>query len=313
MLPIIDLAPLRGGDTARRRSTAGAVGAACERVGFFYARNHGIAPAIIDAALTASRRFFGLPSATKQASRRQPGRYRGYIETMPFSEDRISGQSFLYEAFVAGEETREDDPAIVASKGLYWPNVWPLEPPGFRRAILAYQDAVRGLSRQLMRALAMALDAHEEVLLTHFNKPLSNISLLHYPARPARLGDAELDARAHYDTDVLTILLPGETGGLQVQHRDGEWLEVEPLPDCFVVNIGNMLEAWSGGRFRSTMHRVHPPKGRERFSIAYFAHPDYDTLVKPLPGLPVTRVAGKPAEMHAGKELAAFVASFDTA
>ena len=59
------------------------------------------------------------------------------------------------------------------------------------------------------------------------------------------------------------------------------------------------------------MHRVHPPVGLERYSIAYFAFPGYDTIVRPLPGMPAMRVDGKPAEIHAGNDLASFIAQFD--
>ncbi len=72
-----------------------------------------------------------------------------------------------------------------------------------------------------------------------------------------------------------------------------------------------MMECWSGGRFRSTMHRVHPPRHLERYAIGFFAVPDYNTVVEPLPGLPVT---GKPEDMaprHAGEDLMGFVDYFD--
>jgi len=311
MLPIIDLAPLLFGDRKAREGIAVEIGRACESIGFFYARNHGVAQTRIDAALSTSRQFFALPQATKNATRRERGRYRGYIAPSPFSEDQASGNVFLYEAFVAGEETLAEDPEVIASGGLYSPNIWPAYPADFKSAVSDYWDAVTGLSRHLLQAFSLSLGSSEDLFLTHFHKPLSNISLLHYPARPESLGDREPDARAHFDTDVVTILLPGEVGGLQVQHREGEWMEVDPLPGCFVINIGNMLEAWSGGRFRSTMHRVHPAVGLERYSIAYFAHPNYDTLVEPLPGLPAMQATGKPSEVHAGKDLAAFVATFD--
>jgi isopenicillin N synthase-like dioxygenase len=311
MLPIIDLEPFISGDAGSRSGVAQAIGNACETTGFFYVRNHGVPKTTIDAALDASRRFFALSEQTKRASSRQPGHYRGYISTMPFSEDQASGQVFLYEAFIVGEEVAPDDPECIASGGLYWPNIWPAEPASFKAAVSDYWHAVTGLSRHLLRAFSLALGQSEEVLTANFGKPLTNISLLHYPARSANTGNAEENARAHFDTDVVTILLPGEVGGLQVMHRDGEWMEVDPLPECFVVNIGNMLEVWSGGRFRSTMHRVHPPVGLERYSIAYFAHPGYDTLVKPLPGMSAMRVDGKPTEIHAGNDLATFVAQFD--
>jgi isopenicillin N synthase-like dioxygenase len=311
MLPVIDVAPLSSPASREGRDAAAEIGAACETTGFFYVCNHGVAQEKIDAALNASRQFFALSAEAKCRWRREPGHYRGYISTIPFSEDQTSGQSILYEAFIVGEEVRPDDPETMASEGLYWPNIWPTHPPGFKDAITSYWNAVTDLSRHLLRAFSLALGAPEDALHSHFRKPLSNISLLHYPARPAALEGSELNARAHFDTDVVTILLPGKTGGLQVLHREGEWMEVEPKPGCFVVNIGNMLELWSGGRFRSTMHRVHPPVGRERFSIAYFAHPDYDTLISPLPGMPAPDAPGKPTEIHAGKDLAAFVAQFD--
>src|SRR5690606_11523218 len=108
-----------------------------------------------------------------------------------------------------------------------------------------------------------------------------------------------------------TILLPSPVGGLEVQRPDGTYVPVAPEPGCFVVNIGNIMEWWSGGRVRSTLPRVHPPSDRERYSIGVFAVPDFETVVEPLPGLPVT---GKPQDMaprHAGHDLAGFVANFD--
>ena len=104
---------------------------------------------------------------------------------------------------------------------------------------------------------------------------------------------------------------PGEAGGLQVGGADGIYREVRPEPGCFVVNIGNMMERWSGGRFRSTMHRVHPPRLLERYAIAFFAVPDHDTAVRPLPGLPATGDPGDMAPRRAGDDLAAFIENFD--
>ena len=312
MLPIIDFTAWRGGDSEARAKIAADLGAACEDTGFFYIAGHGVPQAIVDAALNESRAFFGLTSEKKHACRRQPGHYRGYIATTPFSEDKISGEAFLYEAFILGAEVDPADPEIVASKGLYWPNRWPAETPHFKTAVQDYWQAVTNLSQDLLRACALALGQPEETLTDYFQKPLTNISLLHYPARPDRGADSAIkDSRPHYDTDVITILLPDPVGGLQVQQRDGSWREADPLPGCFLVNIGNMLELWSGGRFRSTLHRVHPPAGKGRYSIAYFAHPGYNTEIAPLPNLPIDLPADKPRRIHAGEDLAAFVALFD--
>ena len=44
------------------------------------------------------------------------------------------------------------------------------------------------------------------------------------------------------------------------------------------------MERWTGGRFRSTEHRVQPVAGaRDRLSIALFVDPDSDVAVECLP------------------------------
>ena len=306
-LPVIDLAPFIGGDRASRHTVANAIGRACEDIGFMYVAGHGVSPRIVDEALAATRRFFTAPRAHKLAVARRPGTYRGYVPVMPFSEDRASGKPYLYEAFLTGPELAPDHPP---GEGLRWPNRWPDDGGALRAAATTYYGAMDGLAAHLLEAFAMALGQPEGALRACFRRPMTNLSLLHYPAR-SRGADADAaNARPHCDTNALTILLPGAAGGLEVMHRRRGWVAVPPRPGCFVVNIGNMMEAWSGGRFRSTLHRVHPPSGRERFSIAYFASPDYETLVRPLPGAG----AGGPEPrepLHAGRAFAAFVAGFD--
>jgi len=70
---------------------------------------------------------------------------------------------------------------------------------------------------------------------------------------------------------------------LQVRGRGmKEWISAEPPGDALIVNIGDLLEMWSGGYFVSTPHRVINATGVERYSFPYFAVPRYDTLVAPL-------------------------------
>jgi len=40
---------------------------------------------------------------------------------------------------------------------------------------------------------------------------------------------------------MLTLLLTDGQPGLQINYK-GEWIDVPPRPDCFVVNLGDMLE-----------------------------------------------------------------------
>lgn len=311
-IPDIDISPLFREDGAAKRALAHRIGATCETMGFLYVSGHGVGMDVVEGALGATKAFFAGDETLKRRITRKPGTYRGYIPLMPFASQRDpDAPPTAYEGFVMGEDPGPGDPEIRATRGLYAPNRWPEAPLGFREAVQAYYDAVSGIAWRLLEAFALAMDREEDALTRLFTRPLTNISLLHYPARPHATGRPEDDVSPHRDTNAVTVLLPGEEGGLQVQVPGGGWTAVPPRRGAFVVNIGNMMEVWSGGRFRSTLHRVHPPRDRERFSIGYFAVPGYDTTIAPLAGLPVTGTSEDMTPRHAGRDLAAFVASFD--
>lgn len=311
MLPVIDLNKFSNASLEERRAIAQDVGTACETMGFIYVSNHGVSAEIIAATRSAMEAFFGRPIDQKMAFERPRGRYRGYIPVSDFTETADGRPPVHYEAFLVGSDVRETDPAVAASKGLLIPNIWPDTPADFREVVSAYWQGVENIGTELLKAFALALGNQDENSLTRlFSQPLSNISLLHYTPRPDTGNNTQDDARAHFDTNALTVLLPGEVGGLEAIKPDGTWIEVPPLEGCFVVNIGNMMAIWSGGRFKSTMHRVHPPLGVDRYSIGYFAVPDYDIIIEPLnPGSIVDPSVCEP--LHTGEDLARFVASCD--
>lgn len=311
MLPVIDISNLSSDDINERRHVARALGEAYGEAGFAYIAEHGIPQAVQDNALDAMRAYFARPEGEKRLLTRREGVYRGYVPVMPFGRNASGAPPALYEAFLMGADPHPDDPEVHATNGLYGPNVWPEEPAGFRQTMTAYWNAVSALSDNLLRGFALFLEQDETVLVDKFRKPLSNISFLYYPSRPNSEGHPPDDMNAHRDTNAITVLLPSQVGGLEVATADGGWMEAPPKPGCFVVNIGNMMECWSGGRLKSTYHRVHPPRDKERYSIGFFAVPDHDTVVEPLPGLPVTGTPEDMAPRHAGKDLAAFVEKFD--
>ena len=69
--------------------------------------------------------------------------------------------------------------------------------------------------------------------------------------------------------------------GLQAQNPDGAWIDVDPTPDAFVVNLGEMLQAMTGNYFVATTHRVITSQAR--LSSGYFHGPDLRTSLAPLP------------------------------
>ena len=312
MIPEIDISALAGNDREARRKTAREIGRTCETMGFLHIAGHGIEPEVMAAMLDAVKRFFAQDEAVKLRVARRRGTFRGYVPVMPFGEQRdASVPRPRYESFYVGDEAATAAAGNGPNGRLYAANPWPAAPAGFREAVLAYFERAATVNLRLLEAFALALDREEDALSRFFAMPLTNISLLHYPPRPDAMGLPADDVIPHRDTNAITVLLPGEVGGLQVETPDGRWLDIPHRPGRLVVNIGNEMEIWSGGRFRSTMHRIHPPRDRDRYSVGFFAVPGYDTKVEPLPGLPTF---GDPEALKprlAGEDLAAFIDSFD--
>ncbi|MDP3372306.1 MAG: 2OG-Fe(II) oxygenase family protein [Candidatus Paracaedibacteraceae bacterium] len=84
---------------------------------------------------------------------------------------------------------------------------------------------------------------------------------LHYPPNGGTIAP-------HNDVGLLTILNQDQTGGLQVWFKE-QWIDVAPIPNTFVVNVGEMLQSWSSGLLKSTRHRVINTKEIDRYSMTF--------------------------------------------
>ncbi|XP_045790254.1 gibberellin 20-oxidase-like protein, partial [Trifolium pratense] len=74
----------------------------------------------------------------------------------------------------------------------------------------------------------------------------------------------------HTDMSCITILYQDEIGGLQVKTHEGKWIDISPSEGSLVVNIGDMMQAWSNDKLRSSEHRVILKQSVNRFSLAFF-------------------------------------------
>lgn len=109
------------------------------------------------------------------------------------------------------------------------------------------------------------------------------LRVLHYP--PLK-GDEELGAiraGAHEDINLLTVLPAANEPGLQVQTKDGSWMDVPCDFGNLIINIGDMLQEASDGYFPSTSHRVINPEGadktKSRISLPLFLHPHSEVVL----------------------------------
>lgn len=272
MIPLVDIADVEH-RVARLEQ-------ASRDIGFVYITGHGIPAATIARARAAVVEYFSLPQEDKDRDRITPDNYRGYIPLGCFSPNNGGGAVDHYEGYKLHFEVAIDDP-IRHACDLYGPNRWPAAPVHFKSNVLAYWRECDRVTAILLQSFAQILGIDQRQFLDYFDYPLTNMTLLHYP--PQAANAAGIGIHPHKDTDALTILAKDPVGGLEVRQRGADdWLAVEPPGDALTVNIGDMLELWSGGYFVSTPHRVVNKTGAERYSFPYFVVPRYDTVIEPL-------------------------------
>ena len=165
----------------------------------------------------------------------------------------------------------------------FGPNQMPSEFPEFKETCEAYHGAMMTLARKLISAVSLSLGLPADHFEAMQRNPITIQRLLHYPPQEGEVAQEEIGIGAHTDYGFLTILSQDSVGGLQVRNRAGEWVSAPPVEDTFIINIGDLVQTLTNGRYSSTVHRVINTTGRERYSIPFFIDLDFDAVVEPLP------------------------------
>lgn len=269
-LPIIDLSsPLRV-------STANSIHQACVEYGFFYLVNHGVDTEFMRKVLENSAKFFSLPLHHKMDLARK--HYRGYTPLYAETLDPINvPKGDPKESYYIGSV---EDTSIVHL------NQWPSEEllPNWRPTMESFFLTLLGAGKELLSLIALSLNLDEDYFakIGALNNPAAFLRLLHYPSE---LGSEEqiCGASAHSDYGMVTLLMTDGVPGLQICKDKFEqpqvWEDVSHVEGALIVNIGDMMERWTNGVYRSTLHRV-VPTGKERYSAAFFFDPPSDCVVE---------------------------------
>jgi len=246
------------------------LGASFERYGFAVICDHGLSPALIDAALVSTKAFFALPDVSKRRYFVPGGAgQRGYT---PFGRETAKGAVAhdLKEFWHVGRELSHDHPFRSAMPD----NLWPTEVEGFQAAVYGLYQALDRLGVEVLRAIARYLGLRGDAFDEAVRDGNSILRLLHYP--PVELNAEGVRAEAHEDINAITLLLGAEEAGLELLDRDGRWLAVDPPPGAIVCNIGDMLQRLTNKVLPSTTHRVVNPaperRHLSRYSTPFFLH-----------------------------------------
>jgi isopenicillin N synthase-like dioxygenase len=299
-LPVVDIAPLRAGTGAD--GVAAAIDQACRATGFFYVTGHGV-PAELPARVDAfAREFFALPDETK-ARIAMPKGGRAWRGWFPLGGELTSGVADWKEGLYFGEELADDDPRVRARWPLHGANLFPDHPAGLRAAVLELVDALTAVGHTLLRGVSRALELDDDWFDRNLTaSPTVLFRIFRYPPLPSGVDGADgadgagapWSVGEHTDYGLLTILVQDEAGGLEVRGPDA-WIAAPPLPGAFVVNLGDMLERMTGGRYRSTPHRVRNAGPGDRLSLPLFLDPAWDAEVRPVPN-PLGRDTARDAD-----------------
>jgi isopenicillin N synthase-like dioxygenase len=235
------------------------------QTGFLYLQNTDISPKLINRVFEESKLFFNLPLATKQQ----------------FAWDNeLSNQGYI---------------------GIARENLNPLQPRDFKEAfnitnwennhitnmfnaaIPEFYQACTKLANQILEVIALSLKLPLELFSNHHNQHHHTMRLLFYPV-PANSSEY-LSVGEHSDYGSITLLFQDEIPGLEIQQSSGEWISAPVIPDTVIVNTGDLMQRWTNNLFPSTRHRVviSPDIQKPRYSIAFFCHPNQDSLVTCLP------------------------------
>jgi isopenicillin N synthase-like dioxygenase len=291
-VPIIDVAPyISDPTTVDAMKVVAQVREACMTTGLFEMVGHGITRSLQNQVLKGAATFFALaPEEKMKMDRKLLGGIsnRGYdvmgtegpqageradqkeVSSSPHGLKKI--QLTLLQGFSISQHFPADHPSVKKHPTLLGPNIWPpsslLPPSIFKEPMEKYFNAMTDLSSLLLKVLAAGLPYGPHVFdefLT--NGPVAALRLLHYP--PTKSG--VLGAAAHTDFGAFTLLLQDSHSGLQVQNpATKEWVAVPPREGAYVVNIGDVMERWMKGFYRSNVHRVINSGMEDRYSVPFF-------------------------------------------
>jgi isopenicillin N synthase-like dioxygenase len=251
-------------------------------IGFATLINHGLPDDLLPKALMASKTFFDLPTDTKQKYKFQGSESnRGYIGIGSEFLDLVDGDNQTYMLKESLEIGKEDEPGFQ--------NEWPDELKGssFRDDLIDYFRTLDALNLRIMRLIGIGLKLEDpNYLVDRCNRQHDNLRLLHYPALSHENAKASR-ANLHTDYGTITLLAQDQVGGLQALTTDGTWIDVTPVENSIVMNVGEMLMRWSNDVLKATLHQVKAPPPAsdgsgipERYSIAFFCNPNKDTVLE---------------------------------
>ncbi|KAD3068894.1 hypothetical protein R6Q59_017108 [Mikania micrantha] len=240
---------------------------ACQEYGFFKVINHGVPLWLVSGLEDETMGFFNMSQSEKRKySPPNPSGYGsktigpngdvGWIEYLLFASNDFSTNSKTF--------------SLLAKK---------------------YVEAVRKLGCEILELVAEGLKIQPKSVLSRMlrdEKADTVFRLNHYPPCPDPPNpnpDNRVGFGEHTDPHLISIARSNTTPGLQICLPNGTWASVPPDHTSFFINVDDLLQVMTNGRFKSVKHRVVTNKMKSRVSMIYFGGPPLTEKISPLGSL----------------------------
>ncbi|KAJ0231672.1 1-aminocyclopropane-1-carboxylate oxidase 5 [Hirschfeldia incana] len=265
-IPVIDFSKINGGE---REKTLSEIAKACEEWGFFQLVNHGI-------PLELLNKVKNIASECYKTEREEAFKTSTPVKLLNELLEKNSGEKL--------ENVDWEDVFTLLDHNQ---NEWPSNTSGLKETMVEYREEVRKLASKMMDVMDENLGLPKGYIKKAFNEGMEDgeetaffgTKVSHYP--PCPHPELVNGLRAHTDAGGVVLLFQDdEYDGLQVL-KDGEWIDVQPMPNAIVINTGDQIEVLSNGRYKSAWHRVLAREEGNRRSIASFYNPSYKAAIGP--------------------------------
>ncbi|XP_035541777.1 1-aminocyclopropane-1-carboxylate oxidase 5-like [Juglans regia] len=263
-IPVIDFSKLSGEERAK---TMAEIANGCEEWGFFQLVNHGISEELLE-------RVKKVCSECYKMEREENFKNSTPVKLLKEIAEKKNGNNV--------ENVDWEDVLTLLDN-----SQWPSQTPGFKETMAEYRAELKKLAIKVMEVMEENLGLPKGFIKKAFDgeedSAFFGTKVSHYP--PCPQPELVNGLRAHTDAGgVILLFQDDKVGGLQIL-KEGQWIDVQPVPNAIVINTGDQVEVLSNGRYKSVWHRVLATPDGNRRSVASFYNPSLKATISPAPQL----------------------------
>nr|DAD36998.1 TPA_asm: hypothetical protein HUJ06_007639 [Nelumbo nucifera] len=209
---------------------------ACRDWGMFRLVNHGVPTDLSNRLRDQIKQLFSLPFESKEANWKGPIAYFWDNPAALTPNGMVMKRSLPNLNWVEGFSVRLSQLPQLQGDDDHDPML-----KSFRCLLEEYGRHMARLAHTLFDVLITNLGMDPALCAPYLSESTGYLRLYRYPPYPD--PDQVSGLEAHTDSSVLSILNENVVGGLQV-FKDERWIDIKPVSDTLVVNMGDMMQSF---------------------------------------------------------------------